>query len=311
MRKQKFLSDPDIGSLFGNIQEIVTFQREFLTTIEEAVRSEGKNFDKFEQASQFRGVLFALGEAFLSYTEKFKLYSSFCASHSKAQKILHPGNEALNQELVDFLNSRSRGQQALSLESYLIKPIQRILKYPLLLQQFKQLIDSGSDEHKHLEKALKGMERVAEHINEMQRIHEEYGAIFDHLQRQNYKSSKIMIELSPVELLYYGGVDWVNITEFLGKIKKGLDLHAMCFVFKHAVVFLCKERIRQKKKIVVSLLLSFFLLFDDAARLFVSLFCFFFVLVSMSLSSPDLWSPAVCLCLCVCLTAFSRLVRPH
>lgn len=91
-----------------------------------------------------------------------------------------------------------------------------------------------------------------QHINEMQRIHEEYGAIFDHLQRQHLKSTKTLIELSPVELLYYGGIDWVNITEFLGKIKKGLDLHAMCFVFKQAVVFLCKERIRQKKKLVVS-----------------------------------------------------------
>ena len=252
MKKQKLLSDPDISALFGNIQEIVSFQRVFLETMEVAVKSEGKAFDMFEQVSQFRTVLMALGDAFLSYTDKFKLYSSFCASHSKAQKILHPSNESLNPELTDFLNSRSRGQQALSLESYLIKPIQRILKYPLLLQQFKSLIDPGCDEHKHLAQALKGMERVAEHINEMQRIHEEYGAIFDHLQRQHYKTLKLSVELSPVELLYYGGVDWVNICDFLGKIKKGLDLHAMCFVFKQAVVFLCKERIRQKKKIVVS-----------------------------------------------------------
>ncbi len=34
------------------------------------------------------------------------------------------------------------------------------------------------------------MEKVAEHINEMQRIHEEYGAIFDHLFRQHQKASK-------------------------------------------------------------------------------------------------------------------------
>ena len=35
---------------------------------------------------------------------------------------------------------------------------------------------------------------------------------------------------------------------------QGLELHAMCFVFKTAVVFLCKERLRQKKK---SLIVSF------------------------------------------------------
>lgn len=38
------------------------------------------------------------------------------------------------------------------------------------------------------------MEKVAEHINEMQRIHEEYGAIFDHLFRQHQKSCKQVSE---------------------------------------------------------------------------------------------------------------------
>lgn len=38
----------------------------------------------------FQNVLFAVGNAFLYYVNHFKLYSSFCASHSKAQKVLHP-----------------------------------------------------------------------------------------------------------------------------------------------------------------------------------------------------------------------------
>lgn len=54
----------------------------------------------------------------------------------------------------------------------------------------QNLTDPNSDEHQHLIEALIGMEKVAEHINEMQRIHEEYGAIFDHLFRQHQKSSK-------------------------------------------------------------------------------------------------------------------------
>lgn len=124
------------------------------------------------------------------------------------------------------------------------------------------------------------MEKVAEHINEMQRIHEEYGAIFDHLFRQHQKACKQPIDLSPGrcrleqldvrnryfifhlwfagDLLYYGGVEWLNISDFLGKIKKGLELHAMCFVFKSAVVFLCKERLRQKKKLMVGSSYSIF-----------------------------------------------------
>lgn len=72
--------------------------------------------------------------------------------------------------------------------------------------------------------------------------------------------SRQPIDLSPGDLLYYGGVEWLNISDFLGKIKKGLELHAMCFVFKSAVVFLCKERLRQKKKLMVIFLFSSFIL---------------------------------------------------
>ncbi|CAH1980027.1 unnamed protein product [Acanthoscelides obtectus] len=248
LKRETFLSNAEINALFGNIQEIVTFQRQFLQNLEEALELE-PDFHKFEYPSQFKNVLFSIGSAFLYYVNHFKLYSSFCASHSKAQKVLHP-NEG-NQALQEFLAARNpRQQHSSTLESYLIKPIQRILKYPLLLQQLKNLTDPNTDEHQHLVEALKGMEKVAEHINEMQRIHEEYGAIFDHLFRQHQKSCKQSIDLSPGDLLYYGGVEWLNISDFLGKIKKGLELHAMCFVFKTAVVFLCKERLRQKKKLM-------------------------------------------------------------
>lgn len=56
-----------------------------------------------------------------------------------------------NQALQEFLQARNpRQQHSSTLESYLIKPIQRILKYPLLLQQLRNLTDERSEEHQHL-----------------------------------------------------------------------------------------------------------------------------------------------------------------
>lgn len=118
----------------------------------------------------FQNALFSIGSAFLYYVNHFKLYSSFCASHSKAQKVLHPSKSSNNspianithstlktltdegnQALQEFLAARNPKQQHSStLESYLIKPIQRILKYPLLLQQLRNLTDPLCDEHQHL-----------------------------------------------------------------------------------------------------------------------------------------------------------------
>jgi len=67
--------------------------------------------------------------------------------YKQQNKFLDEGNQALQE----FLCSRNpRQQHSCSLESYLIKPIQRILKYPLLLQQLRNLTDPHSDEHLHL-----------------------------------------------------------------------------------------------------------------------------------------------------------------
>jgi len=68
-----------------------------------------------------------------------------------------------------------------------------------------------------------------------------YGAVLEHLSRSNSKSS--VIDLSPSSLLHYGGVDWLNANEFLGRrisSNKQLEINSMVFVFQKAVVFLCK-----------------------------------------------------------------------
>lgn len=41
-------------------------------------------------------------------------------------------------------------QHSYTLESYLIKPVQRVLKYPLLLRELVSLTDTDSEEHYHL-----------------------------------------------------------------------------------------------------------------------------------------------------------------
>lgn len=57
-----------------------------------------------------------------------------------------------------FLDARNPTKQHSStLESYLIKPVQRVLKYPLLLKELVSLTDHESEEHYHLTgKAVSG-----------------------------------------------------------------------------------------------------------------------------------------------------------
>ncbi|XP_071502543.1 protein still life, isoforms C/SIF type 2-like [Diadema antillarum] len=249
LQNEAFLSADEIDALFGNIKEIIKFQTVFLKCLEEPVSKE-TNFSSLDNPDDFKRILFSIGSSFLYYMEHFKLYSAFCACHSRSQKILDPAKG--NAALMQFLEARNPKQQhSASLASYLIKPIQRVLKYPLLLSEMRHHLDRESYEHYHLSESLKGMNRVAEHINDMMRIHEEFGAVFDTLVAEQFHVKKEMVgskvqELAMDDLVRYETMSWLNCHDDLPKYKKGREPTVNVFVFRPAVVIIYKERTRKK-----------------------------------------------------------------
>ncbi|XP_025235836.1 T-lymphoma invasion and metastasis-inducing protein 1 isoform X3 [Theropithecus gelada] len=254
LQKETFLTQDELDVLFGNLTEMVEFQVEFLKTLEDGVRLV-PDLEKLEKVDQFKKVLFSLGGSFLYYADRFKLYSAFCASHTKVPKVLVKAKT--DTAFKAFLDAQNPKQQHSStLESYLIKPIQRILKYPLLLRELFALTDAESEEHYHLDVAIKTMNKVASHINEMQKIHEEFGAVFDQLIAEQTGEKKEVADLSMGDLLLHTTVIWLNPPASLGKWKKEPELAA--FVFKTAVVLVYKDGSKQKKKLVGSHRLSIY-----------------------------------------------------
>ncbi|NXL61363.1 TIAM2 protein, partial [Chordeiles acutipennis] len=195
----------------------------------------------------FQKLLFSLGGSFLYYADHFKLYSGFCANHIKVQKVLERAKT--DSAFKAFLDARNPTKQHSStLESYLIKPVQRVLKYPLLLKELVSLTDNESEEHYHLTEALKAMEKVASHINEMQKIYEDYGTVFDQLVADQSGTEKEVTELSMGELLMHSTVSWLNPFPSLGKARKDLELTVFGKFFKRAVILVYKENYKLKKK---------------------------------------------------------------
>uniref|UniRef100_A0A674MEN8 TIAM Rac1 associated GEF 1 n=1 Tax=Takifugu rubripes TaxID=31033 RepID=A0A674MEN8_TAKRU len=248
LQKESFLTQDELDILFGNLGEMVEFQLEFLRTLEDGIKLV-PDLDRLERVEQFKKVLFSLGGSFLYYADRFKLYSAFCASHTKVPKVLAKAKTDSNFKA--FLAERNpRQQHSSTLESYLIKPIQRVLKYPLLLKELYSLTDPDSEEHYHLDVATKAMNKVASHINEMQKLHEEYGAVFDQLINEQTAVKKEVADLSMGDLLLHCTVAWINPPASLVKSKK--EPHLAAFVFKTAVVFVYKDPSKHKKKMGAS-----------------------------------------------------------
>ncbi|CAI9623142.1 unnamed protein product, partial [Staurois parvus] len=78
-----------------------------------------------------------------------------------------------NKILAKFFRERQEVlQHSLPLGSYLLKPVQRILKYHLLLHEISNHLDKGTEGYDVVLDAIDTMQRVAWHINDMKRKHE-------------------------------------------------------------------------------------------------------------------------------------------
>ncbi|KPP76255.1 hypothetical protein Z043_104418 [Scleropages formosus] len=151
----------------------------------------------------------------------------------------------------DFLDAKNPTKQHSStLESYLIKPVQRVLKYPLLLRELVSLTDTDSEEHYHLTEALKAMEKVASHINEMQKIYEDYGTVFDQLVAEQSAVDKEVTEISMGEFLMHSTVVWLNPFPSMGRMRKDPELTV--FAFKKAAILVYRESNKLKKKMTTT-----------------------------------------------------------
>lgn len=252
LKHESFLPTGEVNSLVENVSQIIEFQTSFCSEIQQLIDCE-EDFKNIKEIGLFQNVIYGIGEAFLQYADKFKLYSSFCVTHSRVIHMLHPGS---NVALEEFLDARNPKQQHSSkLESYLIKPIQRILKYPLLLDGMSKLLDKNSEEYHCLNEAISAIEHVAEHINEMQSITEQFLQIFQELARESGS-----LEVSDVDvdkLLHHKKLTWLNSPETvkanslrwspapLRKMK--CESSMRCFVFSKAVILVQLEK-RHKKK---------------------------------------------------------------
>ncbi|CAO3607560.1 unnamed protein product [Cunninghamella blakesleeana] len=115
LQQQKILSLDTVHYLFGNLNSLVDFQRRFLMEMEKIAENEQPQQQKF-------------GYLFSSMEQAFSVYEPYCSNYHSAQDLV--AQEAPNlQKLNDMTNPTH------VLTSLLIKPVQRICKYPLLINE--------------------------------------------------------------------------------------------------------------------------------------------------------------------------------
>ncbi|XP_074024420.1 pleckstrin homology domain-containing family G member 1 isoform X2 [Numenius arquata] len=148
------LGTEERSALFGNIREIYRFNSELLQDLENCENDP-----------------VAIADCFVSKSEDFHIYTQYCTNYPRSVAVL---TECMrNKTLAKFFRERQEAlQHSLPLGSYLLKPVQRILKYHLLLHEIENHLDKDTEGYDVVLDAIDTMQRVAWHINDMKRKHE-------------------------------------------------------------------------------------------------------------------------------------------
>ncbi|KAM5325083.1 pleckstrin homology domain-containing family G member 1 isoform 1-T1 [Glossophaga mutica] len=148
------LGTEERSALFGNIQDIYHFNSELLQDLENCENDP-----------------VAIAECFVSKSEEFHIYTQYCTNYPRSVAVL---TECMrNKTLAKFFRERQETlKHSLPLGSYLLKPVQRILKYHLLLHEIENHLDKDTEGYDVVLDAIDTMQRVAWHINDMKRKHE-------------------------------------------------------------------------------------------------------------------------------------------
>ena len=107
IKNQGILSVLDTFSLFGRMDEILQFQKQFLNLLRFVIKQNLPSGNDLTNRN-YQEVLVQISKLFLYYVSHFRLYSVFCSAHSKAQKLLF-AKDSPNSELVDFVKKTSNG----------------------------------------------------------------------------------------------------------------------------------------------------------------------------------------------------------
>ncbi|XP_071323474.1 pleckstrin homology domain-containing family G member 3-like isoform X2 [Trachinotus anak] len=143
-----------VCALFGNIEDIYEFNSELLQALDLCDNDP-----------------VAVARCFVLKSEYFEIYTQYCTNYPNSVAAL---TECMrNKSLAKFFRERQALlKRSLPLGSYLLKPVQRILKYHLLLQEIAKHFDPEEEGYEVVEEAIYTMTGVAWYINDMKRKHE-------------------------------------------------------------------------------------------------------------------------------------------
>ncbi|GFS54750.1 hypothetical protein TNIN_484321 [Trichonephila inaurata madagascariensis] len=221
-RRPDMFSKERIETVFGNIKEIYSFQSQFLKELEDCLDKDSPHLSQ-------------IGNCFLNHKEEFKIYSQYCNNHPLAVSELQ--ELYCDSQYIHFFEACRLLQEMIdiSLDGFLLTPIQRICKYPLQLAELLKFTDASHPDHVPVSNALAAMKEVAELVNERKRRMECLERIAEWQSTIEGWEGPDVLDTSSV-LIHYGEVT---------RVSSSWSRDIYLFIFDHQLIYCKKDLLKR------------------------------------------------------------------
>ncbi|XP_069792008.1 uncharacterized protein arhgef49 [Narcine bancroftii] len=160
MQAAGLLTTEQLAVVFSNIQELIEVNEKFLERLQDSTE---QAFDQNDE--DFLTV--CIGEMFLEFVNMLPAFQTYCIHQSSSINLLNSleKEKELLRIFLDVSQNDNTALRRMNLRSFLMAPLQRVTKYPLLLSRISSSTPEYHPDHCGLREAKSRVESHLEHIN--------------------------------------------------------------------------------------------------------------------------------------------------
>ncbi|VDI04357.1 intersectin [Mytilus galloprovincialis] len=156
MRAAGVMTDEELESVFVNWTELILCN----TKLSRSLRVRKKMIGKGQ-------VITMIGDILCENLPHLTPYIRFCSCQLRAAALIQHKTETSPEfREVQKKCTQNSKTKSMPLSSFLLKPMQRITKYPLMIQKILQYTPEGHPDHQNLKEALTKAEELCSQVNE-------------------------------------------------------------------------------------------------------------------------------------------------
>ncbi|XP_036401583.1 uncharacterized protein si:dkey-91i10.2 [Megalops cyprinoides] len=160
MQSAGLLTAEQLAIVFSNVQELIDVNDKFTEHLQDSIDH------AFDQGDEDL-LTVCIGEIFLEFVNMLPAFQTYCLQQSTSVNMLNTleKEKELLRIFLDVSQNDNTALRRMNLRSFLMAPLQRVTKYPLLLSRISKATTECHPDYPRLREAKSRVESHLEHIN--------------------------------------------------------------------------------------------------------------------------------------------------